>query len=342
MTEATLDLIYGERRLTAKAEVYDIDSRKVFEQELEVVVPGESCVEAFTLPFASLALPQPHFIVLRLLENGMESYRLIPGCVVFRNEHPSVADGEDVYLVRYGFIDNAVRSAEYLAEPVNVFRGEVEALWRDGGTHIGEEFKLVRFFLNANIPFGGILRRSLISDDMEDVGEKLSGMWRPLWLHVTDPSLIQPLIMASISLNTSSLGIPLPSANSRREISTSRERSSWSKRSSMNLASTRYEAARPFCVMRTGRCVSRTRPMYMERLLRHSENGTTSSEGRQRRSGISRTVGIAFSPFLLFLKSPRIVQNFALAVNGAGTGNAILQSTCDVQKQMQDFLAFSP
>ncbi len=36
-------------------------------------------------------------------------------------------------------------------------------------------------------------------------------------------------------------------------------------------------AARPFCVMRMGRCVSRTRVMYAERLLRHSENGTMSA-----------------------------------------------------------------
>ena len=40
------------------------------------------------------------------------------------------------------------------------------------------------------------------------------------------------------------------------------------------------EAARPFCVMRTGRRVSCTRVMYVERLSRHSENGTTSSLGR--------------------------------------------------------------
>ena len=64
--------IYGERRLTATAEVYDFDSRKVFGQERDVVVPGETCVEAFKIPFASLALTKPHFIKLRLLENGRE------------------------------------------------------------------------------------------------------------------------------------------------------------------------------------------------------------------------------------------------------------------------------
>lgn len=42
---------------------------------------------------------------------------------------------------------------------------------------------------------------------------------------------------------------------------------------------------RLFCVMRIGRCVSRTRVMYAERLLRHSENGMMSSLGRQQRIG---------------------------------------------------------
>ena len=82
-------------------------------------------------------------------------------------------------------------------------------------------------------------------------------------------------------------------------------------RSSKSVALTMYEAERPFCVMRIGRCVSWTRPMYAERLLRHSENGTTSSDGRQRRMGISRTAGIFLSPLVAY-----IVQNFGLTVNG--------------------------
>ena len=125
---------------------------------------------------------------------------------------------------------------------------------------------------------------------MENVSKETLGVWRPFRLHDTDLfSFAHTLISSSISRNTSSLGIPLPSANSRRDISISRESSIWSKSASIDSQSTRYEAACPFCVMRTGRCVSRTRPIYVERLLRHSENGTTSSEGRQRRMGISRT-----------------------------------------------------
>ena len=60
-------------------------------------------------------------------------------------------------------------------------------------------------------------------------------------------------------------------------------------------------AARPFCVMRMGRCVSRTRVMYAERLLRHSENGTTSSFGRQWRIGVLRTGGISPSEVTMSL-----------------------------------------
>ena len=93
----------------------------------------------------------------------------------------------------------------------------------------------------------------------------------------------------------------------------SRESSILSKSSSSDSASTRYEAARPFCVMRTGRCVSRTRVMYAERLLRHSENGTTSSLGRQRRIGRLRTLDMAISPSA---STSHIVQNFGIVVNG--------------------------
>ena len=87
----------------------------------------------------------------------------------------------------------------------------------------------------------------------------------------------------------------------------SRVSSIWSKRLSRSSASTRYDAARPFWVIRMGRRVSRTRVMYVERLLRHSEKGTMSSEGRQRLSGKSSVRGIVSSPFVFMFC---IVQNF--------------------------------
>ena len=69
--------LYGERALSVTAEVYDFESRKVWTKTADVTVPGESCVDAFTIPFSSLAarassLASPHFIRLSLREKGVE------------------------------------------------------------------------------------------------------------------------------------------------------------------------------------------------------------------------------------------------------------------------------
>ena len=66
--------VYGSHDLTVRAEVYDFESRKVWENEVKVKVAGEGCREAFIIPFStsSLHLSKPHFIKLRLLENGNE------------------------------------------------------------------------------------------------------------------------------------------------------------------------------------------------------------------------------------------------------------------------------
>jgi len=68
--------VYGTHDLTVKAEVYDFFSRKVWEREAKVKVEGEGCTEVFQVPFLTLTsdfdLTRPHFIKLRLLENGQE------------------------------------------------------------------------------------------------------------------------------------------------------------------------------------------------------------------------------------------------------------------------------
>jgi hypothetical protein len=61
-------------------------------------------------------------------------------------------------------------------------------------------------------------------------------------------------------------------------------------------------------------------------LLRHSEKGTMSSEGRQRLIGKSGVRGIVSSPFV-FVHC--IVQNFAL--NGKRGGGA-LKDTCPIKE----------
>jgi len=66
--------VYGTHNLTVRAEVYDFNSRKVWEKEAKATIDGEGCTDLFTIPFStsSLHLLLPHFIKLRLIENGRE------------------------------------------------------------------------------------------------------------------------------------------------------------------------------------------------------------------------------------------------------------------------------
>ena len=65
--------IYAARRLSVRAEVYDFESRKVWEKTAETDVPGETNIDLFTIPFGTeLKFDKPHFIKLRLLEDGSE------------------------------------------------------------------------------------------------------------------------------------------------------------------------------------------------------------------------------------------------------------------------------
>ena len=67
-----------DKRLSVRAEVYDFNSRKVWEREAEVEVKAESCVDAFAIPFGTDGLNTrtlgnlPHFVKLRLFESGRE------------------------------------------------------------------------------------------------------------------------------------------------------------------------------------------------------------------------------------------------------------------------------
>ena len=65
--------IYETRTLAVRAEVYDFNSRKVWEKTAELDVPGESHTELFAIPFGTeLRFDKPHFIKLRVLEKGVE------------------------------------------------------------------------------------------------------------------------------------------------------------------------------------------------------------------------------------------------------------------------------
>ena len=68
--------VYGAHDLVIRAEVYDFNSHKVWEREAKAKTEGEGCWDVFTIPFStsvsSLHLSLPHFIKLRLIENGKE------------------------------------------------------------------------------------------------------------------------------------------------------------------------------------------------------------------------------------------------------------------------------
>ena len=221
-------------------------------------------------------------------------------------------------LVTDRFVHDAVRLADDLPEAVGINRDGVETLHGNNRPRERKVGKPVGIVQDALAPSVGILDAESGFDLRKDIKKQAVRMRRPSDVHTATllRFAARRFRNSSDSRFTCSCGIPLPSANSRREISMSRESSMPSSKASSDSASTRYEAARPFCVMRTGRCVSRTRLMYAERLLRHSENGTTSSDGRQRRIGISRTAGMAFSP-LWFTRD--IVQNSGTCVKGGGS-----------------------
>ena len=70
---AVVSDIVADRYLSVKAEVYDFNTKKIWEREQPIDVPAERCVTAFSIPFEKLAkenplLAKPHFIKLRLFD----------------------------------------------------------------------------------------------------------------------------------------------------------------------------------------------------------------------------------------------------------------------------------
>ena len=60
--------VYGDRQLKVRAEVWDFDSKKVWEKEAPVTALAEKCVDVFKIPFEELSLSKPHFIRLWLMD----------------------------------------------------------------------------------------------------------------------------------------------------------------------------------------------------------------------------------------------------------------------------------
>jgi hypothetical protein len=74
---AVVSDIVADKYLSVKAEVYDFNTKKIWEREQPVDVPAERCVTAFVIPFDKLAkenplLKKPHFIKLWLFDGERE------------------------------------------------------------------------------------------------------------------------------------------------------------------------------------------------------------------------------------------------------------------------------
>lgn len=249
----------------------------------------------------------------------------VPRGVAAVDKHAAVTNGKYVDFVIYPFVDRAVGAYKQLAKSREIFRNECECAYG----HLCSEFGIVGEtycrFDDFPIPPLCILGIEIPGDVVKNRPEKFLCVRRPFYGHARPLLAAMRFILRCMFLNTSSAGMPLPSANSRREAFMSLYRSIWSFRASMSSAFTRYIPARPFCVTRMERCSFWTRVMMDESLFRHSENGTMSSEGRQRRIGRSIVLAIILSPV-----TSGIVQYFG----GSCQGGAASQISTSMFKEV--------
>ena len=227
----------------------------------------------------------------------------VPVGVGARYEHSRMADGENVYLVADDFVHDAIGTAEGLAEFVGVRRDRVEAFNRNAIAGEGMIFECQDGALNVVVPAQGVCNGLCVGNGINNVIQETLGMRREIGFHTC--SRCRARSRSRILSKTSLVGMPLPSANSRREILTSRERltrsrydwhcetiSSCCSYSAMFMTTV---VARPFCVMNRGRCVRFVRSRQSLKVRRYSVKGMTSSLifGRGK---VFSTNGIAVSP----------------------------------------------
>lgn len=209
----------------------------------------------------------------------------------------TVHDRQNVDFAVDVFVDDAIGKAVGLAKALEVGGNREETFCRNGIAEFGEVGQMGDGICYLAVPTGCVLARKFAGDCSENGGPLLLGVLGPLVPHLHSPFACISSSMSSISLKTSSSDWHSPFSNCLREMATERESSIRSIKSSKSPALMMYEAARPFCVTRTGRCVWLTLAMMAEKLLRHSENGMVSSEGRQCLMGSSAVIGIVEIPF---------------------------------------------
>ena len=222
---------------------------------------------------------------------------LVPERVGLGDQLMAVENCKNANLVADGLVDDAVRLDDQLAQAIDERRDLIEAFRRDVRAGVGEVGEGCQVVVDLESPANGVVVRQLECDGAKDARELVLGVKRPVDVHAISPRAFRSSSISCMFRMTSSWGMNSPFSNCCREIETERESSIRSIKSSKSPALMMYEAARPFCVTRTGRCVWLTLAMIAEKLLRHSENGTVSSEGRQRLMGSSAVIGMVEIPF---------------------------------------------
>lgn len=168
---------------------------------------------------------------------GWKFGRSVPDGVVEGDEHAAVANRKNVNFVFDDFVNDAIGLDDQLVKAVVVRRYGKVALDGNGRTREGKIAKSVGSFAKLCFPAYAIVGVELGCNAEDDFLKKRLGAWRPF--DGVHKAALACFIAKSFSwrrLNTTSLGMPLPSANSRREISMSDSSSAISSRREMGAA----------------------------------------------------------------------------------------------------------
>ena len=168
---------------------------------------------------------------------GWKFGRSVPAGVVDGDEHAAVANRKNVDFVFGDFVNDAIGFDDQLVEAIGVRRYGVIALDGNGRARQGKIAKSDGSFAKLCLPANAVVGIEFGCNAEYDFLKKRLGVRRPFYGN--HKAALACFIAKSFSWsrsNTTSLGMPLPSANSRREISMSDSNSAISLRREMGAA----------------------------------------------------------------------------------------------------------
>lgn len=213
----------------------------------------------------------------------------IPVGVAGANEHCAVHDCKDMNFIGDMFIDNAVWTAQRLAETFETRRKRPETFFWNPVAEFGEGWKQARRFSKIAVPTAGNFAGLLAEDETDDAYALVMRVPGPFDAHRHSPFVVISSSMFSISLKDSSSVRHSPFSNCLREMAMAFASSAFWRNDSISSHVLSKSATliitlvlRPFCVMTMGRCVRAVRAKQSLRVRRYSVKGTTSSSRRGR------------------------------------------------------------